>query len=48
MEQNDFFELFFSNLRQELKDDEFVNSIEKLISSNKLNKKNYLKAIKGE
>lgn len=48
MEQNDFFELFFSNLRRELRDDEFVDSIEKLISSNKFNKTSYLQAIKGE
>lgn len=48
MDQNDFFELFLSNLRKEIENDEFVDSIEKLISSNKLNMNNYLKAIKGE
>ena len=48
MDQEDFFELFYTNLRRELKNDEFVKSIEKLITSNKFNKTNYLKAIKGE
>ena len=48
MEQDDFFELFYSNLRRELRDDEFVDSIEKLISTNKFNKSNYLKAIRGD
>lgn len=48
MEQEDFFELFYSNLRRELRNDEFVDSIEKLISTNKFNKSNYLKAIRGE
>ena len=48
MDQEDFFELFYSNLRRELRDDEFVDSIERMISSNKFNKSNYLKAIRGE
>lgn len=48
MDQEDFFELFYSNLRRELSDDEFVDNIELLISSNKFNKSNYLKAIRGE
>ena len=48
MEENDFFELFLSNLRKELDDEEFVDSIEKLVKSNKLNKTNYFKALKGE
>lgn len=48
MDQNDFFELFLSNLRKEIENDEFVDSIERLIFSNKLNMDNYLKAIKGE
>ena len=38
MNQEDFFELFYSNLRRELMDDEFVDVIEQLISSNKFNK----------
>lgn len=48
MNQEDFFELFYSNLRLELMDDEFVDVIEQLISSNKFNKSSYLKAIHGE
>ena len=48
MEQEDFFELFYSNLRKELKNDQFVDSVERLISSNKFNKSNYLKVIRGE
>ena len=48
MDQEEFFELFYSNLRRELRDDEFVNDIELLISSNKFNKSNYLKVIRGE
>lgn len=48
MEQEDFFELFYSNLRRELRDDEFVDGIERLISSNNFNKSNYLKVIRGE
>ena len=32
MNQEDFFELFYSNLRRELMDDEFVDVIEQLIS----------------
>lgn len=48
MNQEDFFELFYSNLRQELIDDDFVDDIEQLISSNKFNKSNYLKIIRGE
>ncbi len=48
MEQEDFFELFYSNLRKELRNDEFVDEIERLISSNKFNKSNYIKAIRGE
>ena len=47
MEENDFFELFLSNLREDLDDEEFVDSIEKLVKSNKLNKTNYFKALKG-
>ena len=46
MEENDFFELFLSNLRDNLDDEEFVDSIEKLVKSNKLNKTNYIKALK--
>lgn len=48
MEENDFFELFLSNLKQELDNDEFVHSIERLVKLNKLNKTNYIKALKGE
>lgn len=48
MEENEFFELFLSNLRKDVDNENFVNSIEKLINSNKFNKTNYLKALKGE
>ena len=48
MNQEDFFELFYYNLRRELNDDEFVDEIEHLISYNKFNKANYLKTIRGE
>ena len=48
MQQDDFFELFFSNLRKEVMDDEFVDSFEKLIKEDKFNKVNYLKAIVGD
>ena len=48
MNQEDFFELFYSNLRREVMDDEFVDVIEQLISLNKFNKSSYLKAIHGE
>lgn len=48
MEQDDFFELFYSNLRKELNDNEFVDSFEELISQKKFNRVNYLKLIKGE
>lgn len=48
MEQDNFFELFYSNLRKELNDNEFVDSLEELISQKKFNRVNYLKLIKGE
>lgn len=48
MENEDFFELFYSNLRREVRNDEYVDAIEKLIESNKFNKKNYLQLIRGE
>ena len=48
MEENEFFELFLSNLRKDLDNENFVNSIEKLINSNKFNKTNYFKVLKGE
>lgn len=41
MEQDDFYELFYSNLRKEL-DDEYVNSIKDLVDYNKFNKKNFM------
>ena len=46
MEQNDFYELFYSNLKEELNNDKFVDSIEKLINRNKLTKNNFLQLIK--
>jgi|GEM_PF-2257028 len=42
MEHEDFLELFYSNLRSELGNDEFVDSVEKLISKNKLTKNNFM------
>ncbi len=45
MEENDFFELFLSNLRKDLDNEDFVDYIEKLVNSNKLNKTNYIKAL---
>lgn len=45
MEENDFFELFLSNLRKDLDNEDFVGYIEKLVNSNKLNKTNYIKAL---
>ena len=42
MEHEDFLELFYSNLRSELGNDEFVESVEKLISINKLTKNNFI------
>ena len=48
MEQEDFFELFFTKLREELGDDEFVDSIKTLLETKRFNESNYLKVIKGE
>ena len=47
MEHDDFYELFYSNLKKEL-DGEFVDSIEILIYTNKFNKRNFMKLIKEE
>ncbi len=41
MEQDDFYELFYSNLRKEL-DDDYVDSINELVNHNKFNKKNFM------
>ena len=41
-----FLNFFLSNLGENLDDDEFVDSIDKLIKSNKLNKTNYFKVLK--
>ena len=48
MDHEDFLELFYSNLRSELGNEEFVNSIEKLIDSNKNTKKNYMDLLEEE
>lgn len=48
MEHDDFLDVFYSNLKAELDNDNFVDSIEKLINNNKLNKNNFLKLLKGE
>jgi len=45
MEHGDFLELFYSNLRSELGNDEFVESVENLISKNKLTKNNFMKLL---
>lgn len=45
MEHDDFLELFYSNLRSEITNDKFIDSIEKLIARNKLTKKNYMKLL---
>lgn len=47
MEQEDFYELFYSNLKKEL-DGEFVDSIENLINTKKFNKRNFMKLIKED
>jgi len=48
MEQENFYELFYSNLNEELEDEKFVNSIRDLIERNKLTKNNFIKLIKEE
>ena len=48
MHQEDFFELFFSNLRKDIMNDKFVDSFEKLIKEDKFNKVNYLRVISGD
>lgn len=44
MKKNDLFDELYINLKKEF-DDDFVDDIELLISSNKFNKKNFLKII---
>lgn len=48
MEQENFYELFYSNLNEELENEKFVNSIRDLIEKNKLTKNNFIKLIQGE
>lgn len=48
MEKEDFLEQFCLNLRKELNNDKFVDSIEKLIENNRFNKNNYMQLLKGE
>lgn len=48
MEQNDFYELFYSNLKKELDNDNYVKNVEGLVNRNKFNKSNFMKLIKEE
>ena len=48
MKQDNFFELFYSNLKEEANNDDFVDSIQSLINRNKLTKNNFMKLIKEE
>ena len=48
MEQENFYELFYSNLKEELNDDGFVDSIKDLIERNKFTKKNFMMLIEEE
>ena len=48
MGHEDFLELFYCNLKGELGNDKFVNSVEKLIGSNKFTKNNFLKLLEEE
>ena len=48
MEHDDFYELFYSNLKNELDNENYVKSVENLINSNKFNKSNFMKLIKEE
>ena len=48
MEHDDFLELFYLNLKVQLGNDEFVDSIEELVNENKFTKKNYMNLIKEE
>lgn len=47
MEYDDFYELFYENLKDKLNDKDYVNSIEELIDKNKFNKSNFMKLIQG-
>lgn len=49
MQQEDFYELFFLNLKDELKSEEkYVDSLENLISKNKLTKNNFINLIEEQ
>ena len=48
MENEDFLQQFYLDLRNELDNDKFVDSIEKLIEKNRFNKNNYMKLLKEE
>ena len=48
MESDDFFDVFYSNLMEELDDEEIVNNIQSLINDNKLKKNSFLELLKGE
>lgn len=45
MEQDDFYELFYLNLKKELNDDNYLKRVEDLIGSNKLTKNNFMKLL---
>lgn len=48
MEQENFYELFYSNLKEELDDDKFVDSIKDLVERNKFSKNNFMKLVEEE
>lgn len=49
MEQEDFYELFYSNLKNELKNEEkYVDSLKNLISNNKLTKNSFIDLIERQ
>lgn len=48
MKQEDFYELFYSNLKEELDDEMFVDSIKDLIERNKFSKNSFMKLIEEE
>lgn len=48
MGHDDFYELFFSNLKKELNDDNFIYQVEYLVNSNRFNKRNFINLIEEE
>lgn len=45
MDKDDLFNEFISNLRKEVKNKEFIDSLEILLKNNKFTKNNYIKLI---